>query len=316
MYKIENLCEISHGKLIQGDKNFEITNLSDIYNSSTRSIVYFNDKKYLNNLSDISSQTCLTSVNFLDLIKNHFKNVIVSENPYYSFALLTNFFADSFNTSFSKSGSYIDKTAKISDNVLIGPNVFIGKNVSIGQNCIIDPNVVIYDSSKIGENCNISAGTIIGSQGFGFVNHENKWHHIHHNGDVVIGNNVSIGSNCCIDRGTLNSTFIADNVIIDNLVHIAHNVKIGTNTAIAAKTGIAGSTKIGKRCMIGGMVGIFGHLEIADDVIITPKSNIYKDIKKPGKYSSLFPLLEHSKWKKVSLLVQKLDKIKKFFWNE
>jgi len=311
-YTIKEICEYSKGTLLKGHEDIKIGSLSDTSKSSTDSIVYINDKNFLENLDSISSKTCLTSSNYADILVEHFDNVIISESPYYSFALLTNLFSDADNISLAGKGAFVDKSAKISNNVLIGSNAFIGKNVTIGKNTIIEPNVVVHDSTKIGENCLISAGTIVGSQGFGFANYENKWHHISHIGNVEIGNNVSIGANCCIDRGTLGSTFIAENVIIDNLVHIAHNVEIGANTAIAAKSGIAGSTKIGQRCMIGGMVGIFGHLKIVDDVIITPKSNVYKNINKPGKYSSLFPLLDHTKWKKLSLLIQKLDKMYKF----
>jgi len=314
-YTIKEICKFVKGELLKGDEGSKISFLSEVFKSSEDSIVFINDKKFLNDLKSISSQTCLTSSELADFLINYFENIIISKNPYYSFSLLTNLFSDLDNSSLAGNGAFIDKTAKIADDVIIGSNSFIGRNVTIGKGCIIEPNVVVYDFSKIGKNCKISAGTVIGSQGFGFANYRNKWHQISHIGNVVIEDNVTIGANCCIDRGTLGSTHIADSVIIDNLVHIAHNVKVGANTAIAAKTGIAGSTKIGNRCMIGGMVGIFGHLEITDDVIITPKSNIYKDIKKPGKYSSLFPLLEHSKWKKISLIVQKLDKMKSLFWK-
>jgi len=182
----------------------------------------------------------------------------------------------------------------------------------IGDNSIIENNVVIYRNSKIGKNTFISSGVIIGSEGFGFAKQGSKWIQISHLGKVVIGNDVSIGANSCIDRGTIEDTVISDNVIIDNSVHIAHNVFIGERTAIAAKVGIAGSSIIGADCQIGGMTGIFGHLKITDNVILSPKSNVYRDVKKPGTYSSIFPLIDHFNWKKISILISKLDKIKFF----
>jgi len=129
--------------------------------------------------------------------------------------------------------------------------------------------------------------------------------------NVVIGDNVSIGANNTIDRGTLVDTILEDGVITDNQVHIAHNVCIGSNTAIAAKTGIAGSCRIGKRNMIGGMVGIVDHITTVDDVVITAKSTVYRNIKKPGTYSGIMPILEHVYWKRISTLITKLDKIAK-----
>jgi len=101
-------------------------------------------------------------------------------------------------------------------------------------------------------------------------------------------------------------------VIIDNLVHIAHNVIIGENTAIAAKVGIAGSCVIGKRNMIGGMVGIVDHINTADDVIISATSTVNKDIKEPGTYTGIMPISKHSTWKRIALWILKLDKIAKF----
>jgi len=129
---------------------------------------------------------------------------------------------------------------------------------------------------------------------------------------VVIDSNVNIGANCCIDRGTINDTVINQGVIVDNLVHIAHNVIIGENTAIAAKVGIAGSCNIGKRNMIGGMVGIVDHIKTADDVIISATSTVNKDIKEPGIYTGIMPIVKHSRWKRIALWITKLDKIAKF----
>jgi len=132
-------------------------------------------------------------------------------------------------------------------------------------------------------------------------------------GKVIIHNNVSIGSNCSIDRGTIDDTIINKGVIIDNLVHIAHNVTIGENTAIAAKVGIAGSCKIGKRNMIGGMAGIIDHIKTSDDVIISATSTIINNIEEPGLYTGIMPTTKHSSWKRIAFWIKKLDKILKEF---
>lgn len=319
---INFICKHTNSSLFKGDAKEQISYVNSFSNANASDIVFVSKKNFINEANNSLSTTCLTSPQLAKDL-SEFNNIIVSENPYLSFALLTNLFAKKFpkfiqNENHFKDSPTIGEGSLVSDSVTFGKNVKIGcncvieDNVSIGSNSIIDNNVVIYHSVQIGNNVRISSGSIIGSQGFGFAQDNETWVQINHLGSVVINDNVCIGSNTSIDRGTLDSTVIGKNVIIDNLVHIAHNVKVGNSTAIAAKVGIAGSTTIGQRCMIGGMVGIFGHLSISDDVIITPKSNVYRSIKKPGRYASLFPLLKFEGWKKISLLVSKLDKMAKF----
>jgi len=319
-----NLTDLSNligAQIFKGEGDCLIDNISDLKSSNIKSIVFINDKAYLNLIASSKSITCLTSKDFLEYVKD-FENILISENPYYSFSLLMNFFNEPNNPVFLSKcknftnkpsigkGSHIDDSVSFGTNVKIGSNCVIEKDVYIGDDVVIDHNVVIYNSSTIGSNSKISSGSVIGSQGFGFaIDNSSNWVPITHIGSVKIGCNTYIGSNVTIDRGTLTDTIIGNNVIIDNGVHIAHNVFIDDNTAIAANSGIAGSTVIGKRCQIGGMVGIFGHLNVVDDVVITPKSNVFRDIKKPGRYTSIFPLVEHSSWKKISFLIRKIDKI-------
>jgi len=310
-------------KLIKGDENYCITAIESSQNTSPYTILYIRDKKYLKKIDQSKSKTCLVSEDHIKFVSN-FENIIVSENLSLSFALLTKILKNSVvdlpvnesykfdNSPSIGAGSRISNNTKFGSNVRIGCNCVIEDGVSIGDNSTVEHNVVIHKDSTIGKNVFISSGVVIGSEGFGFVKGNSTWVQITHLGRVCIGNYVSIGSNSCIDRGTIEDTVISDNVIIDNSVHIAHNVFIGKRTAIAAKVGIAGSTLIGEDCQIGGMSGIFGHLKITNNVILSPKSNVYRDIKKSGRFSSIFPLIEHFNWKKISILISKLDKIRFF----
>ena len=180
--------------------------------------------------------------------------------------------------------SFIDDNCIIDDYVFIYPNCFIGKNVVIKENTIIYPGVKIYDNSVINENCIIHAGCVIGSDGFGFINEQQKNIKIPHLGKVSIGKDVEIGANTCIDRGKTHSdcTLIDDGVKIDNLVQIGHNVKIGKNTVIAGCTGIAGSSSIGENCLIGGKVAISNHIKIANNIKIAGNSGVTKSFLKEG----------------------------------
>jgi len=245
------------------------------------------------------------------------KNFLIAENPQVSFAKITCMF---YSSSFlniplfdNNSPNLEDANITFGENVSLGKNVVIENDVVIGNNVKIGHNTVIHRDCIIGDDVFIDSGSIIGSEGFGNVVDENgKWHHIFHSGKVIIKNNVSIGANCTIDRGTIDDTIIESGVIIDNLVHIAHNVFIGENTAIAAKVGIAGSCKIGKRNMIGGMVGIVDHINTADDVIISATSTVNRDLKEPGTYTGIMPISKHAIWKRIALWITKLDKIAKF----
>jgi UDP-3-O-[3-hydroxymyristoyl] glucosamine N-acyltransferase len=249
----------------------------------------------------------------------------VVDDVYLAFAKITHYFkkdvapANGIHSSAKTSQAIIAQNCTIGKEVVIGRNTTIGSNtviednVTIGDNNYIYPNVTILQGCSIGDNVVVSPGAVIGSEGFGNArDDQNKWHTIAHLGNVVVGNNVTIGANTTIDRGTLEDTQIHNGVRLDNLIHIAHNVIIGQDTAIAANTGIAGSTTLGKRCMIGGMVGIVGHLNICDDVIVNAKSTIDKDIKAPGMYTGILPLMPHKQWQNVGLWLVKLDKIVKY----
>lgn len=195
----------------------------------------------------------------------------------------------------------IGENARIADGCVLGTNVVIGNGVTLGQNVVIDSHVVIYHDCTLGDECRVHAHATIGADGFGFAPKKQGWQRIAQLGRVVIGKRVRIGANTCIDRGAIDDTVIGDDVIIDNLVQIAHNVKIGQGSAIAAKTGIAGSTTIGKGCIIGGAVGIAGHLTIADGVVLTGRTFVTKSISQAGSYSSGTTAMPTADWRRAAV---------------
>lgn len=197
--------------------------------------------------------------------------------------------------------SYIAKTATYGDNVFIGafayigehvkighhtkifPNAYIGDHVVIGDHCQIDPGVKIYQDCRIGNHVNILAGSVIGSDGFGFAPQpDGTFIKIPQLGNVVVEDQVDIGANVTIDRATVGSTIIKTGAKLDNLIQIGHNAEIGNNTIIAAQAGISGSTKIGRNVMIGGQAGIVGHILLGDGAKVNAQSGVSKSIE-PGK---------------------------------
>lgn len=257
---------------------------------------------------------------------------LLSNNPYASFAELTALFDSTPQVPAGiHSTAVVAESARVAASAAIGPHAVIGEYAVIGErtqinsgvnvgafsvvgdDCDLRANVVLGHSVSLGNRVRVHAGSSIGADGFGFApafSGENPgWRKIYQLGGVIIGDDVEVGANTCIDRGALGDTEIGRGVIIDNLVQIAHNVKIGEYTAIAACTGIAGSTEIGAYCTIAGAVGIVGHIKIADRVHITAKSLVTGSITEAGSYSSGTALMPTKAWRKSAVRFTQLDKL-------
>ena len=276
-----------------GDKEFVISDIAPLDSAGPNEITFFHDKKYENEFKKTRAGAIIIDKKLFsksDLNRNY----ILSDSPYFTMAHVASIFypnSDYPNFFYNEdermknidsrnnitSNSFIHKDSFIGKNCVIGSFVKIGPGVKIGDNCVIGDNVNIY-FSLISDNVKIYNGAKIGGEGFGFVPGKNAIKKVPQLGRVIIKKNSEIGCNATIDRGSIGDTIISENVMIDNLVHIAHNVKIGKNTIIAAMTGISGSVQIGDYVMIGGQVGISGHLKIGNNVKIAAKSGIMKNI--------------------------------------
>jgi len=191
----------------------------------------------------------------------------------------------------------IEAEAVIESGVVVGPGVVVGARCVIGANTRLEARAVIMHDCLIGKRCVISPGAVIGGEGFGYVREQDgHWLVVPQLGRVVIGDDVDVGANTTIDRGALGDTVIGEGVKLDNLIQIAHNVKIGDNTAMAGCVGVAGSAVIGKRCMIAGGVGIMGHITVGDDVEVTAMSFLKSSVDGPGRFSSSLPATSADIW--------------------
>lgn len=172
----------------------------------------------------------------------------------------------------------IEENAVIGERCVISAACYIGQGALIGADCKLYPHVTIREYAKIGQRVILHNGTVIGSDGFGYVQEGSTRKKIPQIGIVVIGNDVEIGANVTVDRARFGQTRIGNGVKIDNLVQIAHNVTIGDNSVIVAQAGIAGSTALGERTILAAQAGVVGHLEIGADVIVLAQSGVTKDI--------------------------------------
>jgi UDP-3-O-[3-hydroxymyristoyl] glucosamine N-acyltransferase len=194
------------------------------------------------------------------------------------------------------STAVIAKSAQVDASAHVGPHCVIGKRVKIGARAVLQAGNFVGDDSQLGEDVNlfsnvtvysriqigcrvrIHANTVIGSDGFGYVLDTGFHRKVPQIGNVIIGDDVEIGANTCVDRGALGSTVIGKGTKIDNLVQIAHNVKIGEHCIICGQTGIAGSTQIGNYTVLASQSGIAGHLKIGNQVTVAAKSGVMHDI--------------------------------------
>ncbi len=172
----------------------------------------------------------------------------------------------------------VGERVKIGANSVLQGGNFVGDDSKLGEDVNLFPNVTIYPRTEIGHRVRIHAGTVIGSDGFGYVLDNGIHRKVPQIGNVVIGDDVEIGANVTIDRGALGSTVIGKGTKIDNLVMIAHNVEIGEGSIVIAQVGISGSTKLGNYVILAGQVGLAGHLKIGNQVTVAAQSGVMHDI--------------------------------------
>lgn len=281
------------------NKNFDINNISSLSNIRNNSIIFVDKEIKIEEYND--KLIHIISSNIKN--KNYYKSITVVNNLNTAYnTILNNMFyhedqigyQDDFNFI---NGSYISKFSDVDKSCFIGKNCVISRGVKIGSNSIVKNNVVIKNS-LVGKNVVICDNTSIGTSGFGFdFKMRGSKHFNPQIGIVTIDDNVHIGSSCTVDRGKIDDTFIGKNSMIDNMVHIAHNVRIGKNACIAAQTGIAGSVIIGDNVTIGGQVGFAGHIKIGENVVIAARSGVTKNINDNSVVAG-FPAVDIKVWKK------------------
>lgn len=323
---LARLAEITQGHVI-GDESVEIQAVAPMDRAGVGEITFLSNSKYIKNLKDCQASAVMLKE---DQASSTAGNVLVVDDPYVAFAKVAQLLdatpspakdiAESAVIAVDvELGSHvsiganavIESGVTLADGVTIGAGCFIGKGSKIGRNTQLWANVSVYHSVHIGEDCLIQSGSVIGADGFGYANEKGEWIKIPQIGGVTIGNRVEIGACTCIDRGALDDTVIEDNVILDNLLQIAHNVHIGYGTAIAGGTVVAGSSTIGKYCVIGGATVINGHIDIVDGVTITGMGMVMRSISEKGVYSSGIPLQSNKEWRKTAARVHRIDDMNK-----
>ena len=202
----------------------------------------------------------------------------------------------------------IESQSHIGDGTVLEGNVFVGRKCSIGSGCHLHPQVAIRHECKLGNRVTLHCGVIVGSDGFGFAPEDGTYKKIPQIGNVVIEDDVEIGANTTIDRATMGETRIGQGSKIDNLVQIAHNVKIGRHCVVAAQAGVSGSTQLGDYCRVGGQAGFVGHIKIGNGAAFGAQSGISSDVK-DGEILSGSPARPHGLWKRMEVALPRLPEL-------
>ncbi len=198
---------------------------------------------------------------------------------------------------------------RIGSRVTLFPGVFVGDDSSIGDDTVLYPNVTVREASEIGARVIIHSGTVIGSDGFGYIQHQGRHQKVPQIGTVTIEDDVELGANVTVDRASLGRTIIRRGTKVDNQVQIAHNVTIGEDSILVAQVGIAGSTTLGHHVMVGGQAGLVDHLKIGDRVRIAAGSGVAGDVQADQAVSGT-PALAHEAWLKSQAVLSRLPKLR------
>jgi UDP-3-O-[3-hydroxymyristoyl] glucosamine N-acyltransferase len=324
METLGKIKELIGGNL-HGDPGREITGFAGIEEAQEGDIAFVEKRRFLKQIQTTNASALIVPPG-TSFPKD--KDVIVHDNPSKAFAVVVEaFFPERpSRTPAISPKAEIDEGASLGQNVSVDayvvvregaridsgtvlfPFVFVGRDVAIGENCLIYPNVTICDRCIVGNNVIIHSGTVIGGDGFGYISEGGKHKKIPQRGIVAIEDDVEIGSNVTIDRARIDKTVIKRGTKIDNLVMIAHNVKVGEDSMIIAQVGISGSTELGRNVTVAGQAGFSGHIKVGDGCTIGAKSGVIKDLP-PNSTVSGFPAYDHRKQLNLLACYRKLPEV-------
>lgn len=317
---LAELAKMVDGEVV-GDRDLIITGLSGIQEAKEGDLTFLANPKYIPFSKRTKASAIITSRD----MEVPGKSTIRTDNPSLAFAnLITMMMGNDVHpfTGVHEAAliapdavigtnvsigpfTVVESQARIGDNTVIYAHSYVGRQARVGADCLIYPHITIRERVVIGDRVIIHSGTVVGSDGFGFLQVEGVHKKIPQIGTVVIEDDVEIGANVTIDRARFDQTIIGRGTKIDNLVQIAHNVIVGENCLIIAQVGISGSVKIGKGAVLAGQAGVTGHLTIGDGAVILAQSAVAKSV--PGHTQvSGSPSRSHGEAKRIHAHTQRL----------
>jgi UDP-3-O-[3-hydroxymyristoyl] glucosamine N-acyltransferase len=321
---VRKIAELVRGEVV-GDGDFIIRGVAPFENAGPDDITFAASASYKKRIDETQAAAVIVTHEVCES-----KKILVRvKNPSLALAKISTLFHPVFRPVVGISqDAHVGKNFKCGIDISVYPGVFIGDDVTLGERVTLHPGVVIdnhvvagddvvvYPNASILERCQIGsrvvihAGSVIGSDGFGFASDGDRYHKIPQTGIVRIDDDVEIGACNTIDRATFGRTWIKRGVKTDNLVHVAHNVVVGEDTVLVAQVGISGSVTIGDRSILAGKAGVAGHIKIGNSVTIGPQAGVTKSVP-DAQIVSGFPAVPHRLWLKVSNIIPKLPDMKK-----
>jgi len=314
---------VRFGCELRGDPSIAVDSVGALSQAGPRALSFLANPKYVTQLAQTRAGAVILDAKSAGASP---VPVLVAANPHATYARIATLLhpdpplhPGAHATASVAAGSAVDPSSEIAAQVSIGPGVRIGARCFIGPGCVVAAEAHIGDDTRLtarvfigervrlGQRCIVQPGAVIGGDGFGYAPDKGTWVKVPQIGSVVVGDDVEIGANTTIDRGALGDTVIETGAKLDNLIMIAHNVRIGEHSALAAATAIAGSSVLGKRCILGGRVGVTGHITLCDDVVVLGTSFISHSISKPGVYSSALPSEEAGVWRRIVGRIKRID---------
>ena len=310
----------------QGDSAHVIARIGPLESAGADTISFLANARYRAQL-DASGAGCVIVEPALREAVAGRTSAILCADPYLAFARLTQWWAARTRAATApgihasaciEPGAQVHASASVGPfavisagavvraGAVIGAHGVVGRDAHVGEHTRLMAHAAFGDGCRIGARGLLHSGAVIGADGFGFAPDGGRWVKIEQLGAVRIGDDVEIGANTCVDRGALDDTVLGDGVKIDNLVQIAHNVRIGEHTAIAGCAGVAGSARIGAHCTLGGAAMVLGHIEIVDHVHVSAATFVTRSIRKPGQYTGVFPFDDNAAWEKNAASLRQL----------
>jgi len=321
--RLTEIAQFIQGQLV-GEASGSITGLSSLTEAGPQDLAYLASDRFLK--AALSSKAAAVILNRATP-ELHRPQIVVG-NPAYAFALIAQrYFCPTYrprgiahevvrgmNVEIGPDPSIwpfvtLGDRVRLGARVTLYPGVFIGDDCVLGDDVLLYPNVTVREGCVLGNRVIVHSGTVIGSDGFGYVQHQGRHQKIPQLGTVLVEDDVELGANVSVDRASFGRTLIRKGTKVDNLVQIAHNVTIGEHSILVAQVGIAGSTTVGHHVMIGGQAGVADHIEIGDQVMIGARSGVNRNVS-GNQIVSGAPVMPHETAIRAQAVIPRLPELR------